>query len=143
MIHESITWHQYYCLNNHLDLEGSASTSSSSSFELSSLRSYIRFSRAVRYTRCFTHMSASLTCISSSLHQQRVLASWCFQRKLVERQDLAASLQHADTSALCESESTDGQLWYVEESDVVGDGTNNNANLLSLRSLHSTDNSRQ
>ena len=62
-----------------LDLEGTACTSTSSTFEFSSLWSYIRFGWTVWYTRCFTHMSACFTCVTSSLDQQSVLA--CGRKK--------------------------------------------------------------
>merc|ERR1719369_2611864 len=53
----SATIARYFTLTSNLNLEGSASSSSSSPFELSSLGSYIGFGGTVRHTRCFTHVT--------------------------------------------------------------------------------------
>merc|ERR1712072_425063 len=84
-------------------------------------------------------MSACLTSTSSSLHQQCVLSSWCFQCELIERQDLTTSFQNTYTGTFGKSECANRQLGDIEKSDVVSHCTNNHADLVSFRSFHSAN----
>merc|ERR1712212_766772 len=126
-----------------LNLEGSASSSSSSPFELSSLGAHIGFGGAVWHTRCFTHVTACFSCITATLHQQRVLTGWCLQCKLIEGQDLASCFENTNTGTLRESKGTDRQLGDVEQSDIISDGSHYDTDLITFRSFHSTSNSSQ
>ena len=46
-----------------------------------------------------------------------------------------SSFQDSLASLLGDSEGTDGHLWDLEDSDVIGDGSNNDSNLVSISSL--------
>merc|ERR1712133_208442 len=126
-----------------LDFECTASSSSSCSFELSSLGSDIRFGGTMRNTWSFSHVSTSFSCITTTLDQQSILTGWCFQCKLIKSENLSSSFQDSNTSTLRESKCTDGQLGYVKEPDVIGDSSNHDTDLITFRSFHSSSNSSQ
>ena len=49
--------------------------------------------------------------------------------ELIEGDDFTSSGSNSLSSGLSDSESADSELWDFEESDVVGNGTNNNSGL--------------
>merc|ERR1719369_492576 len=121
----SATIARYFTLTSNLNLEGSASSSSSSPFELSTLGSYIGFGGTVGHTRSFTHVTACFSCITATLYQQGVLTGWCLQCKLIEGKDFTSCFENTDTSTLREPKGTDRQLGNVKQSDIISDGSHN------------------
>ena len=52
------------------------------------------------------------------------------ESELIESDNFTTSSSNSLSSGLSDSESTDSELGNFEESDVVGDGTNNNSGLI-------------
>jgi len=80
-------------------------------------------------------MLDSLTGLARSLKKQSVLASWSSESQLIKSDNFTSSFQDSLTGLLSDSEGTDGHLGDVEDSDVIGDGSNNDSNLVSISSL--------
>merc|ERR1719251_740713 len=115
-------------------LVSSGCSPSSCSLELASLGPDEGLGIRVGNTRS-SEMSDSLTCLSWSLEKQSVLASWCSQGKLIKSDDLTSSFQDPLTGLLGDLKSTKGHLRDVEDSEIVGDGSNNNSDLVSVSIL--------
>ena len=64
-------------------------------------------------------MSTSFSGITTTLDQQGVLASWCFQSQLVKREDLTSCFEDTNSGTLSESESTHCQLGDIQESEII------------------------
>merc|ERR1719369_1438614 len=126
-----------------LNLEGTASSSSTSSLEFSSLGAHIRFGGAVGNTWCFSHVTASFSCSTATLYQQGVLTGRSFQCELVEGENLTSCFQHTDTGTFCEPECTDGQLRDIKKSDVISDCSHHNTDLITFGSFHPTNDTGQ
>lgn len=77
-------------------------------------------------------MRAGLTSCSLSLHEDRVLARWCGQCQLIEGQHLTASLCDTLACTIGDTKCAETKLWNVEETDIVGDGSNNDSDLVVL-----------
>ena len=77
-------------------------------------------------------MLAGGTCGTLALQQQCLLASWGTEGQLIEGQDLTASLQDAFTCLFGDVQSADRHLGHLEQTQVIGDGTNNNDSRLGL-----------
>jgi hypothetical protein len=80
-----------------------------------------------------------LTGVLGATEQQGVAASGGTQSELVEGQGLTTSGDNAGTGGGGEAQSSDAQLGDLEETVVVGDGTNND-NGLALGTLGLADN---
>merc|ERR1712119_145965 len=126
-----------------LNLEGTASSSASSPLEFPSLGAHIGFGGAVGNTRCFTHVTACLSCSTATLDQQGVLTSWSLQCKLIKGENLTSCFENTNTGTLREPKGTDGQLGNVKKSDIISDGSHYHTDLITFRSLHSTSDSSQ
>merc|ERR1712142_1278937 len=129
-------WHLLWCLH----FEGTACSSSSSTLKLPTLGTNIRLRLAMWHTRSFSKMSARLSSIATTLYEQGVLSRWSFQSELVEGEHFSACFEDAHTSVLSEPECTYGQLGNVEKTNIIGDRTNHNTDLVTFRAFHSADN---
>lgn len=110
-----------------LDLETSRSPSTSSSLELSTLR---QDSWGLVLVRTEAEVSNSLSVRSWTSQDQSVLTLWSSQSQLVQSDSLTTSLQDGSSGTSSESQSGDGSLRELQQSAVVGDGTNNNDGLV-------------
>merc|ERR1719281_657272 len=115
-------------------LVSSGSSSSSCSLELASLGPGEGLGMRVGNTGS-SEMLDSLTGLARSLKEQSVLASWGSQSQLVKSDNFSSSFQDSLASLLGDSEGTDGHLWDLEDSDVIGDGSNNDSDLVSISGL--------
>lgn len=89
-------------------------------------------------------VSFSLSLLSGSLEEDGVLSLGVLEGELIEGDDFTSSGSNSLSSGLSDSESADSELWDFEESDVVGNGTNNNSGLvLSALGLHLSDESSE
>lgn len=112
----------------HLDLESSRVSSTSSSLELSTLGDDLR---SLTLVRTETEVSDSLSGVSWASEEDGVLTLWSSQSQLVQSDSLTTSLDDSSLGTSSESQSGDGGLWGLQQSDVVSDGTNDNDGLLS------------
>merc|ERR1719245_1905926 len=115
-------------------LVSSGSSSSSCSLELASLGSGEGLGVRVGNTGS-SEMLDSLTGLAGSLKEQSVLASWGSQSQLVKSDNFSSSFQDSLASLLSDSKGTDSHLWDLEDSDVIGDGSNNDSDLVSISGL--------
>ena len=68
--------------------------------------------------------------------QKSVGTGWSGHNQLIESEAFATSLNDSSSSRFGESKSSDGHLWDIHESSIVGDGSDGNNNLiLSLKEL--------
>lgn len=111
-----------------LDLETSRSSSTSGSLELSTVR---QDSWGLVLVRTETEVSDSLSGVSWTSDEDGVLALWSSDSQLVQGDSLTTSLDDSSLGRGSESQSGNGGLWNIQQSDVVGDGTNNNDSLVS------------
>ena len=70
-----------------------------------------------------------LPSVALAPEQDGVGTSGRTERELIEGQDLTASLEDALLGGLGEAESGDGQLRDLEQTDIIGDGANNDNGL--------------
>merc|ERR1719245_206565 len=115
-------------------LVSSGSSPSSCSLELASLGSGEGFGVRVGNTGS-SEMLDSLTGLAGSLEEQSVLACGSSQSQLIKSDNFSSSFQDSLASLLGDSEGTDGHLWDLEDSDVIGDGSNNDSDLVSISGL--------
>ena len=76
--------------------------------------------------RAHTEVLDSLTGVLLATEKDGVRAGRGTERKLVEREDLTASIKDALLRAASEAEGDDAQLRYGLQADVVRDGADNN-----------------
>jgi hypothetical protein len=122
----------------------SGSSSTSGSFELSSLGSdeWLGVRAGNTWSAVVGEVSFSLSLLSGSLKEDGVLSLGVLESELIESDDFTTSGSNSLSSGLGDSESANSELGDLKESDVVGDGTNNNSSLvLSAISLHLSDES--
>lgn len=81
--------------------------------------------------RTETEVSDGLSGLSWTSQDQSVLTLWSFDGQLVQSDGFTTSLDDLGSGTSGESQSSDGGLWEFEDSGVVGDGTNNNNDLVS------------
>jgi len=74
----------------------------------------------------------SLAGILGSTEKNSVGSGGSFEGKLVEGHNFASSLKNASTSGAGESQSADPELGNLEETDVVGHGSNQDSDLVFL-----------
>lgn len=74
-------------------------------------------------------MLDSLTGVLGATEEDDVGASWGTESELVECDGLTTSLLDTGTSSGGELERTDAELWELKETVVIGDGTDNGADL--------------
>lgn len=110
-----------------LDLETSGVSSTSGLLELSTLGHNLR---SLVLVRTEAEVSDSLSSVSWASDKDGVLTLRGSQSQLVQGDSLTTSLENLGLGAASESQSSDGGLWNLQQSDVVGDGTNNNNSLL-------------
>lgn len=111
-----------------LDLETSRSSSTSGSLELSTLR---LDSWSLVLVRTETEVSDGLSGVSWTSEEDGVLALWSSDSQLVQGDSLTTSLDDSSLGRGGESQSGNGGLWNLQQSDVIGDGTNNDNGLVS------------
>lgn len=81
--------------------------------------------------RTETEVSDSLSGVSWASEDDGVLTLWSSDSQLVQGDSLTTSLDDSSLGRGGESQSGDGDLRDIQQSDVVGDGTNNNDSLVS------------
>lgn len=111
-----------------LDLESSRVSSTSSSLELSTLGNNLR---SLTLVRTETKVSNGLSGVSWTSDKDGVLTLRSSQSQLVQGDSLTTSLQDSSLGTSSESQSGDSGLWGLQQSEVVGNGTNDNDGLLS------------
>ena len=80
--------------------------------------------------RTEAEVSDSLSGVSWASEDNSVLTGWGSQSQLVQGDGLTTSFDDSSLGALSESQSSDADLWSLQQSEVVGDGTNNNDDLV-------------
>merc|ERR1719336_3719772 len=115
-------------------LVSSGCTTSSCSLELASLGSGERLGIGVWNTGS-SEVSDGFTGLSWSLEKQSVLASWCSQSKLIKSDNFTSGFQDSLAGLLDHLESTEGHLGDLEDSEVVGDGSDDNSGLVLVPGL--------
>lgn len=111
-----------------LNLETSRSSSTSGSLELSTVR---KDSWGLVLVRTEAEVSDSLSGVSWASDDDGVLTLRSSDSQLVQGDSLTTSLDDSSLGRGGESQSSDGGLRDVQQSDVVGDGTNNDDGLVS------------
>lgn len=81
--------------------------------------------------RTETKVSNSLSGVSWASDNDGVLTLWSSQSQLVQGDSLTTSLEDSSLSTGSESQSSDGSLWSVQQSNIVSDSANNDDGLLS------------
>lgn len=77
-------------------------------------------------------MTVGLTGCTLALDHTCVLAGWCQQSQLIEGQHFTASLGDSLASAFGDAESANLQFWNLKETDIIGDGSDNDDDLTFL-----------
>merc|ERR1719350_2557753 len=77
----------------------------------------------------------SLTSLPGALEKQSVLASRSSESQLIKSDNLASSLQNPLTGLLGDAESAKSHLGNLEDPQVVGDGSDDDGDLVSVASL--------
>lgn len=111
-----------------LDLETSGVSLTSSSLELSTLRHDLW---SLVLVRTEAEVSNSLSGVSGASDNDGVLALRSSQGQLVQGDSLTTSLDNSSLGTSSESQSGDGNLWNLQQSEVIGDSSDNNDGLLS------------
>ena len=124
-----------------LNLESKTRTTTTSSLELTTLRTHVGTSLATRSSGS-SEVLHSLASIAVSLEQNSVRTSGSTQSELVQSDALASSLHDASTSCLSEVQSAHLQSRNIAHTDVVGNCANHHSNLV-LLSLHVSDQAAQ
>lgn len=116
-------------------------TTTTGAFELASLRADIRSWMWMWNSGSAAEMLASFASIAFSLDEDRVVAGWWHQSQLIECDHLTASLCDSLTSTFSDTESTDAELGNLQQTQVIGDGANDDCNvvLLGLTLLQQSD----
>jgi len=78
-------------------------------------------------------VARSLAARLAATQQQGALARRCLEGQLVEGEALTAGLDDAGAGGGGEAERADGQLRHLKETHVVGDGADDNCNLVLRR----------
>jgi hypothetical protein len=114
--------------SRNLDLETSRVSLTSGSLELSTLR---QDSWGFVLVWAETEVSDSLSGVSWTSDKQSVLTQWGAGSQLVQSDSLTTSLDNLSTGTSSKSQSSNGGLWELEDTVIIGDGTDNNNGLLS------------
>lgn len=109
-----------------LHLETSRSSSTSGSFELSTL-GHDSWSLTLVWTH--TEVSNGFSGVSWTSDDQSVLTLWSSNGQLVQSDTFTTSLQDLGSGASSESQSSNSGLWEFKNSGVISDGTNNDNSL--------------
>jgi len=109
-------------------LEASALSASTSLLELAALGDNVGLLVGVGTS---TKVLVDLSCVLWSSEEDGVATLWCSESELVEGEALSTGSFNTLTSGSGESECSDAQLLLeVDESDIVGDGSNENNGVL-------------
>ena len=68
--------------------------------------------------------------VLAATEEDGVLASRADERELVKGHDLTASSGHAGTRVLGDAQASDAELGHVEQTHVIGDGTDDDADVV-------------
>mmetsp|Transcript_34124 Transcript_34124/g.61531 ORF Transcript_34124/g.61531 Transcript_34124/m.61531 type:complete len:257 (+) Transcript_34124:647-1417(+) len=120
---------------DNLNLEAAALSATTSTLKLPALGTDIRLGGGAGNTRSGSEVLNGLTMALRTTEKDAVLASRALEGKHVEGKALTASLGDTGTGILGEAQGTDTKLRDLEETNIVGDGTNNDGELL-LLALH-------
>ncbi|DBA01207.1 TPA: LOW QUALITY PROTEIN: hypothetical protein N0F65_002342 [Lagenidium giganteum] len=116
-----------------LDLEATALSATTSTFELAALRAHVWLDTAVGVDRLQGRLVAEVlvhfTGRAAATEEDRVGATWGTQSELIEGQAFTASVGDASTGSLGEAESGDRELWHIDEAEIIGDWANDNGDL--------------
>lgn len=123
-----------------LDLEAARSSPSTSALEFATLASDVWFLVTVRAK---AEVLDGFTSVLRSTEQQSVGASGSTQGKLVEGENLTASLLNSCTGGGSEAKRGDGQLGDSQQTVVVCDSSNNDDGLSLLGLVQVGDDARQ
>jgi hypothetical protein len=110
-------------------LETAGGSATTSTLELATLGADERLGVASGDTGG-TEVLDGLTGVLRTTEQDGVLTSRSTESKLVKGQNFTTSVDDTGTSGLGDTEGGNGHLGDIEETDVVGDGTNNNGDLV-------------
>ena len=110
-----------------LHLETLRSSSTSSSLELSTLG---EDSWGLVLVRTHTEVSNGLSRVPWTSQDQGVLTLWSPDSQLVKGNALTTSLDDSGSCTSSESQSSNSGLWKLEDSGVIGDGTNDDDGLV-------------
>ena len=125
---------------SNLHLETLRSSSTSSSFELSTGR---LDSWGLTLVWTHTEVSNSFSGVSWTSQDQSVLTLWSSDSQLIQSDTFTTSLDNLGSGTSSESQSSNGGLWEVVDSGIIGNGTNNDNSLVSRTFLlQSSRNSR-
>lgn len=118
--------------SRNLHLETSRSSSTSGSLELSTVGEN---SWSLVLVRTEAEVTNGLSGVSWTSEENSVLTLWCSQSQLIQSDGLTTSLDDSSSSRGSESQSSNGGLRNLQQSVVVGDGTNNDKSLLGVTLL--------
>ena len=113
-----------------LSLVCSWSPSSSCPLKLPSLGSDMRLGMRMRNSRSRAEVFYSLSWVSRSLNQKCILSWRSSSRQFVNRNAFSSCSQDSWSSSLWEPKGTDCHLRQIEFSDVIGDGSDDNDDLI-------------
>ena len=77
-----------------------------------------------------TEVLNGLTGVLRTSKEQGVASGWCSKSQLIQSQSLSSGSNNACTSGSGEAESSNAELWYSQQSVVVGDASNNHNGLV-------------
>lgn len=103
--------------------------------ELASLGAHVRPSVRLWHTRSLSEVTAGLTGLALTLHQDRILAGGGTQSQLVEGQHLTAVLHDTLTGLVGDAQSAHLHLGHVQHTGIVGHGANNDGDRVGLLAL--------
>lgn len=107
-------------------------TTTASLFEFASLRAHVWFGVRVWNTRSSAEVTDCLAGGTLALDHDGVLSSWCQQSQLIESQDFSAGLGDSCAGTFSDTESANLEFRDLEEAEIVGDGSDNDDDLVLL-----------
>lgn len=130
-------------VSTNLDLEATAVTSTTGTFELATSLGLSTDVRSSVFAVNATEVSNGFTSVTRTSQQQSVGTSGSLNSQLVQSQNLTSSLDDASTCGFSEAKSANADLGNVQQTNVVSDGTNNNGDGLLVLALQELGNTGQ
>merc|ERR1711976_563866 len=118
----------FQCVSIILFLVSTAGTTSTCTFEFTSLRTNQRFNMRTWFTSS-AKVTVSIPGGSSSLEKQSILASGSFQSQLIQSHNFTSGLKNTFTGLLGNVESGNGHFGYFEDPQIIGHSSDNNGGL--------------
>ena len=122
----------------HLGLVTTRLSTSTSTLEVSSLRTNVRLNMRVGDTSS-SEMLNRLTSVLRTTKENSVSSSRRTESELIKSDNRSTGLSDTSASTISDTESTDSKGGKVVDTGIVSDGSDNNSNLVFL-SLHVTSN---